>query len=745
MAKKRHMIEYQTNFGAGEIDPTLRGQTDLKVHAAGVRLARNCQRRATGGLERRFGTYAVNSMSARARLVRWEFSASQRYVLGFVNGGLNVYRMDGVLVQAIYLMPWSTDQAFQLTVTQLGDTMIICHQQFAPMALRRIFTDAFDCRPMAWSSAINGTRVQQPHYKFAPGDVSLSPSGVTGDITLTASSPIFSAGYVGLRLRLYDAEVIVYQYVDPTHVLATVQGTLVGKLDIDPIRTQQGVTTVDVTHPLHGLPSPTTMTLSGINSTGGVPHEYLNGTWEVWVRDENHYFYAHHAGGYQVWEDLNQDGEPEGNWYIGAHHSEDGGGPNVQFDPTNAPTRSWTEPAFSSLRGWPQACAFHEGRLWFGGSAAQPDGVWGSCAMDYFNFDVGTGLDNESVQLGIGTDDLSMIRHLVSNGELLIFTSSRESVFAIRDGEPITPNNARVKSQSNAGVSRVSPVIYDGVVTFAQENGLSVNELVYSANDGGYVPVPISALAGHLIRTPVSLAASQGLPTRAEQQLFVVNSDGTVAVFFGVRRESTAGWTLWTLGQGTVQSVAAVGPYVWFCVHAHGQYWLYRYGDENLGTLDGQYALQSGVATDTWNFPNIFWGKSIGVVSDLGYHGMVPVPANGVVTLSVPVTRIAVGDPFFWHIQMLPPVVTLPNGQQTGVVQRVVRSVLLLDDCLSVTVNGEPVISRLAGDQFDAPPRAMTGAYEMRHLGYARDGHIVITQEEPLRARVLSAMQEVMV
>ena len=59
------------------------------------------------------------------------------------------------------------------------------------------------------------------------------------------------------------------------------------------------------------------------------------------------------------------------------------------FLETHAPATNWSEQSYSSLKGNPGAVTFHQNRLWYGGTIAQPDGLWASKSNEFFNFDIG--------------------------------------------------------------------------------------------------------------------------------------------------------------------------------------------------------------------------------------------------------------------------------------------------------------------------------------------------------------------
>ena len=75
-----------------------------------------------------------------------------------------------------------------------------------------------------------------------------------------------------------------------------------------------------------------------------------------------------------------------------------------------------------------RSAAFHEGRLYFGGSKSRPNTIWGSGVINYFDFNAGTGLDDESVEATINTNQLNTIVNLFSGNDFRIFTTGGEFV-----------------------------------------------------------------------------------------------------------------------------------------------------------------------------------------------------------------------------------------------------------------------------------------------------------------------------
>lgn len=736
---------HQTTMAAGELDPTLRGQSDLRAYSQGLALLRNASRRSTGGVERRYGTYDLGGLDELTRLHAFEFSDTQRYLVGTQVGEVLIFDINGDLLQTIATAPWDLTQMREMTWTQRGDVMMFAHNDWPTRLLRRTGATTFTLSEAAWEQALDGKKVYQPYFKFTEAAHTMTPSAATGSITLTSSQAYFVADHVGERIRLYDAEVEINSITDSTHAVCTVQGELVGKLDLDPLRTTAGSNVVEVVHFFHGLETGATITISGANTVGSIPGSDIDGTYVVEVVDEIRYKITLTGLSYTLYEDPDGDGVNTPVNYTGAKTSEDGGGPNVKFNAAGTETRTWLEASFSPTRGYAGACCFHEQRLWLAGTTSQPDGVFGTKTTFYFNFDVGKGYDADAVLVAAGDEDVSKIRHIISNGDLQFMTPTGEAVFLTREGEAITPNNARIKGQTRAGCNYVQPCIFDGATLFVQENGLSVTELVFSAEKGGYVPTPVSTLAGHLIRTPVDLCASQGLTARAEQMAFVVNADGTVAVFHSLRAENIAGWGLWTIGNAIVHSACAIGPHLFFSVERPDGHRLYKLASDDVVCLDGAVLHGSPSAKLDWVFDARVRDRTLGVRTNLGYHGEFAIPADGTFLFEVEVEWVVVGDPFYWTVKTLPPTIQLPDGSYTGEIQRLVRTNILFDETESATINGLSLPIRRENDDRAAPIIPFSGWHRKGHLGYSKEPSVTISQDEPLPARILSIKQKVKV
>ena len=192
-------VSMQTNFTAGELDPLVRARVDIESYKNALETARNVICQPQGGVSRRPGTKFINELggtpASGVRLVSFEFSVTDSYMLCFTNDTMYVYKnkalvhtetSTGIVSAYLDTMCW----------TQSADTLIVVHQDMAP---RKIVRGASDTD---WTiSTISFDSI--PNYAFTlstfdtSGSGTLTPSDVSGKITLTSQHATFTAAHVG--------------------------------------------------------------------------------------------------------------------------------------------------------------------------------------------------------------------------------------------------------------------------------------------------------------------------------------------------------------------------------------------------------------------------------------------------------------------------------------------------------------------------------------------------------------------
>lgn len=744
-----------TNFQFGEISPSLLSRTDTNIYKAAAKKVENFFLRNEGGLLKRYGTERIyefdttvdSSKTFQHRLVPFIFSDDERYIVSLENAKIRVFIIDpstGVVSLTATItqdtdsaaLPFADTILKELTFAQSGDNMFIAHQTFMVRKLVRTSLTAFEVQTMTFDESVDGYGINQPYYSFHPTSMTLDPSASTGTgITVTTSSAYFdttgtqSGGnypdskHIGVTLRYHKNEIEITSVQSATQATGNIRDELLVHLDTDALETVDSSATVYLTFALHGYSVGDSFVISEAGSVGGISANQINGTRTV-VEVINENVFTFTAG-------------------ASANSSAVGGGaPKVV---SHAPTTEWEEQSYSGLRGFPAAVAFHENRLWLAGTIAQPDGIWASQTAEYFNFDIGDAEDSDALDLTASIGEINTIRHIVSNRDLQIFTSTSEMYIPAFSDKPITPTNAQIRRQTPFGADFVKPLVLDGATLFVQKTGSVVREFIFSDAENAYVSNGISNLSAHLIVNPKQMTILRGAINRPESYLFVVNDDGTIATFISNRAEQRAGWSQFTTS-GKFHSICTVDDRVFVI----GQY------DTGAGTdkfvlmefqsnlnmdFSDNFTGTAGVFDVSSHFEN---GAVVKVVDGTDYLGEFTVASGNVDVSAVEeITAAEIGYGFDVEAESLPIDAQLSSGPLTGEPRSLTKVIVDLFDTMSISVNDKKLIIRQVGDDLSQDRTAVTGKKEFRLLGYSRDPSVKITQTAPLKMQVNGIIAEV--
>lgn len=202
-------IDFQTNFSTGELDPLLRARVDIPQYDNALAKATNVVIQPQGGMRRRAGSRHIlelpnsstPSVANGVRLVPFEFSVDDSYMLCFVAGRMYVIKNGSVVANINatgnnYLTVSSITGAMlsSMTWTQSADTLIIVHPDLQPIRIVRGANDA------SWTASTI-TFDSIPRYAFTLSisnpSGTITPDRVSGNVRITASTGVFNSGHVG--------------------------------------------------------------------------------------------------------------------------------------------------------------------------------------------------------------------------------------------------------------------------------------------------------------------------------------------------------------------------------------------------------------------------------------------------------------------------------------------------------------------------------------------------------------------
>ena len=649
-------VSIQTNFGSGELDPLLRSRVDLAAYANALEEATNVVCQPQGGIRRRSGlrylTSLPNSSTTSAangvRLIPFEFSTTDSYMLVLTHNRAAVIKAGAVITNInasgnayIDLSGVGVTGAMLSSIcwTQSADTLILVHPDLAPVKIVRGGTDA------TWTASTI-TFVSIPKYAFTPATTSpsgtLTPSAVSGNITLTNTAATFTSGSVG--------QYVSAQPQGRARIVAYTNSTTVSAVTEFPFFSTSAV---------------------------------ASGSW------------TYESGYEAVW---------------------------------------------SSTKGWPRSVTFHEGRLYFGGSKSRPSTVWGSKVGLFFEFDPDEGLDDDSVEATLDTNNYSAIVDILSGRDLQVFTSGGEFYVPQSGLDPITPTNFFIKTATRNGAKEGARVqTLESGTLFIQRQGKSLNEFAYTDTQLTYITSKISLLAGHLLKTPTRMALRRSVNTDENDLLLITNGDdGSMAVFSMLRVQNIIAPSQFITDGEFLDvgiDISTIYVVVKRTVNSTTQYYV-EYFDDTLSTD----CAKSGGAAATVSMSHLV-AKTCELVLDGAVQEDEVVPGGGTVTFPrSSTTSFECGLQYSVRAVTMPVDIKLQTGTRIGFKKRIVEVNALVYETQHMKINDIEIQFRTFDtiNILDSAVPEYTGTKTLHGIrGYSQDSKITIEQDLPLKMTLL--------
>ena len=746
------------SFNAGELSPKMDARVDLAKYGTGCRTVENAIVGLYGEAERRPGTQfiaEVKDSAKKVRLVDFQFSTTTTFTLEVGDGYVRFYSngvrvMDGPDPYEI-VSPYEVDDLFQIQFAQTNDVAYLTHPSYPVHKLSRLADDDWTLVPVVFDApALLEENVT---------DTTITPSATTGTgITLEASDPIFEAGHVGSYWQI--AHLRDSSFVNQDITSSTTSGTLpilgdwnvrtygIWSADILVQRSTDNGTTWETIRSFAGRED------RNVDATGTQDEEAL-----FRIKIEN-WVAASPAGATTPRVVLEAvDAYIYGLVKITAFTDSTHVTADVvtQMHAVTA-TKTWSEGAWSAVRGYPRAVTIFEQSTVYGGTNHQPQTIWKSVTGDYENFRYGTD-DTDAVAYTIGSKRQQTILWLVAQKALMIGTTSGEWAMSGGDqNEPLSPTNVVVKPQSEHGSAALEARLVGDVVLFVQRNGRKVRELTYSLERDKYVAPDLTILAEHVTQGGIVQLASQQLPINI---LWAVTANGVLIGMTYEREQDVVGWHR-HVTDGFVESVAVIygesDDEVWLVVRRTIDGDTKRYverfharfdpaaGDTKEEAFFVDCGLSySGAPADVFSGLEHLEGKTVSILADGA-----PVPdqvvQGGEVTLpnGEEASVVHIGLPFVTTVKPMRLDVDPTVGVSQGQVKRIIQVFLRFLNTLGcVYGDGKDYENSLpfrdTSDAMDESPPLFTGDKEVEFDGdFEYEGDMVVKQTQPLPMTLLA-------
>jgi hypothetical protein len=799
------------SFNAGELSPFLVSRTDIQKYESGCKLLENFIILPYGGVIRRPGTIYMGEAKYAdkpCRLIGFNFSVTTNFILEF--GHLYIrFWTDGaqVITPISNYAVWATGQAYVANVNyvQNGGVRYVCkishtsgtfatdlaagkwQSETHPYEIVTPYAQA-DLRTIQYTQINDVMYLTHPNYepaklsrkadndwtfaavafKWPPlqdeniTTYSITPSGTTGDVTLTANGGLFSpsdvgstwqighnmAGasqtYVEVPLAAVDATSASIRIRGPWSF--TTYGTWAGAITINRITFRTGVEEIIRTYN---------------NSVAGQRNVSTTGT-----EDEDCTLYL------KFWS-IGQAGSSNPIGRLEFSNAKVYGLVRIyQYDsPTLVhgtvswglaraeATIYWSKPAFSVTDGFPRTVCLHDQRLIYGGTRKKPLSFHGSQIDDYDNYQRGVAAD-AGFLFNISANESNPIQWMVSQTKLLIGTAGDEwAVGSAKEDEALGAGNVQAAQQSSFGSSYLQARVVNEVVLFCQRQSRKIRELTYSFEKDGWVAPDLTILASHISGRGFAETAFCQQP---DAILWAITIDGRLIGMTYERDQNVVGWHRHST-EGAFESVGSIyggnnADEVWFCakrtVDGADKRYIERFDPDFRTTFENEdknnyvyldCAHKYVSETDASTIAGATWleGKTVGILGD-GANQPQRVITGGGISLQEPAKVVVIGLPYRSIVR--PMNLNIPNADtMQGRSIRIHQAALRVYKSLTCKFSSDDgatwdeVFFRERIDHMDSSPRVFTGEKEVSTgAGFSTEQAISLMQDRPFPLCVLS-------
>lgn len=439
--------------------------------------------------------------------------------------------VDSVAIESAGIMeltvPWQAADRRRIRMSQSGDVLFVACAGYQQRKIERRAT-------RSWSVVLYQPETG-PFRNVNTTPITITPSALTGDVTLTASSALFRSTNVGSLFRIQSTGQTVTAsiaaedtFTNPIRV-AGVEGqrafgiTIIGSFSAT-LTLQYSV----------GEPGSWVDVASYVGVTSTSYNDNLDNQiiyYRIGVKA------GAFSSGPAIATLTYTSGSITGVARVTAYSSPTSVSAIVLRD-FGATTGSsdWWESTWSDRRGWPSAVALYEGRLWWFGK----DRSIASISDAFEDFDDNFEGDSGPISRSIGEGPVDSICWALPLQRLLIGTSGTE--FSARSSsfdEPLTPTNFNIKPASTLGAAQIDAVRIDATGIFVDKSLQKVYQLSYNLDQNDYRPQDLTLWVPDLNEIGIVDIAVQRQP---DTRIHCLRADGTVGVIVRDSAENVICW-----------------------------------------------------------------------------------------------------------------------------------------------------------------------------------------------------------
>jgi hypothetical protein len=207
-----------TSFVSGEFGNKLTGRTDFDKYQSAAKTLENFLVHPQGAATRRVGTQfiaSVKTASEKTRLIPFEFSTTQTYILEFGNNYIRFFKDKGQILSGgspyEISTPYLTAELFDIKFAQSADVMYLVHPNHEVMKLSRTGHTSWSLDEIEFTDG--------PYLAPNTTSTTMTPGATTGTgITLTASANTFVSTDVGRLINFSNGYAKITAFSSATSV-----------------------------------------------------------------------------------------------------------------------------------------------------------------------------------------------------------------------------------------------------------------------------------------------------------------------------------------------------------------------------------------------------------------------------------------------------------------------------------------------------------------------------------------------
>lgn len=551
----------QDIFSKGELSPYMYSRATVNEYNNGLKTAQNVLTYPTGAAGKRFGTLFQSILSTdiasynQIYFQTWQYLNEAVYQLVFYPNNINIF-LEGIFQFAVTTTLDASD-VFNLSTTTIGNVFRVTGVGFPPYDLTRIPQTAINI-----TGLVSGQLSISPNLVAPIGTPFPTQFITTG--TLPTTNPQIKAGVTyfiasttsNTAFSIYSSAYNAKFNINPFAVTALGSSSQIVVLNQFvwapttfknlPIYDFNGLTTSydGITFTPTAATGSTTVTLDSAYSK--LNSSYIGGAFIggggsgriTAVADTTHFTIS-------VEEPFQA-----GVGIIGS-------------------LALLAEPAWSTARGWPQVCSSYQNRALFANTESLSNGFWASVINDYADFGDLTTDDDDAISWFPSSDDVNYIRFIVPYRSITVHTNTGIYSSPLSDIAAITPSNFTLQLQDSTPADVLQPQSIDNQILVLSGN--DAHQMLWDGINNAYTSNVVSVINEQTIRSPQDETAFRPLNRAGSRFVFIINLDGSMAVFQTLLSQGVSGFAPQIMEQSYgdasfLQAASSAEGRCWFVV-----------------------------------------------------------------------------------------------------------------------------------------------------------------------------------